>query len=811
MLVSFAVPKGPSLNPADKRLAVHVEDHPAEYADFEGVIPADNYGAGPSLVWDKGAWVNIEGEKHGLGHGKLLFDLHGHKLRGRWTLVKIKGTPKEWLLIKKPDAYAKASHREADELGAASVLSGLTIETLAKKDDLRQVVARELETAKVPKRAVRAKAVELMLAETAASPFDRDGWLFELKYDGFRLLAERREGKAFLRYRRGSDVTERFPELALAVASLPYDVVLDLEMVVLDAAGRPSFSRLQKRVQLTAKADVERAQIASPVVGFVFDLLSLEGHDLRGLPLTERKDWLRRVLPSIGPLRFADHVETTGAALFREARKLGLEGVMGKRMDAPYRAGRRGEWLKVRGELTGDFAVVGYTLPQGQRTGFGALDLAAWDGDELRCVGSVGTGFSDALLDELGTTLEKTRRVTPAFVGKPVPGRKHVWVEPTLVVEVAYHQRSTDGMLRHPKFLRLRDDKRVEDCEMPPSGPHDDWPPPDARESASDASTFVAPSPSRARTSKKATFATEDERRVVISNPKKVFWPADGFTKTDLVDYYRSISPWLLPYLAERPVVLTRYPDGIDGKSFFQKDAPVFVPEWLRRVRIWSEQTQRDIDYFVCDDVQALAYVANLATIPLHVWSSRQESLQTPDWSILDLDPKGAPFADVVKVALEVRRICDAIELPSFVKTSGSSGLHILFPMGRGTTYEASRGFAELLARVVVTRLPEISTIERVIAARGGRVYLDYLQNGHGKLLVSPFSVRPLPGAPVSMPLAWKEVGKKLTPTQFDIRNAVARMEKLGSDPNVGILETAIDLKAVLERLSAYLRASARR
>lgn len=777
VLVSFAIPKGPSPDPDEKRLAVHVEDHPIEYADFEGVIPADNYGAGPSIVWDRGAWVDIKDPKHGLEHGKLLFDLFGHKLRGRWTLVRLqKGNGKEWLLIKKPDAYAS---KEPSPYREESVLSGLTVETLGEAAKRRDEIRAELEKANVPKRPVDIRGLNLMLAETSERPFSKKGWIFELKYDGYRLLGARNGGVASLRYRRGNDVTSSFPELSRGLSALPYDVLLDGELVVLDERGHPSFQKLQQRVQLQRRADIERAMVTHPVTFFAFDLLALEGFDLRGLPLLARKAWLRRVLPPLGPIRIADHIEEDGELFFAEALKLGLEGMVGKRADSPYRGGRWADWLKVRGQRSGDFAVVGYTAPEGQRVGFGALDLAAWDGKHFRYAGSVGSGFSDVQLAQLAKKLEATRRKSRAFVGEPGPGKKHVWVEPTLVVEVGYFEWTNDGVLRQPKLLRVRDDKSPKDCiDVRPGIDPGAGPP---------------------------AVAEPVERRVVVSNPKKILWPKDGYTKSDLVDYYRAISPWLLPYLRERPVVLTRFPDGIEGKHFFQKDAPPFVPAWLRTVRVWSEQTARDIDYFVCDDEASVAYLANLATIPLHVWSSRIDSLQSPDWAILDLDPKGAPFRDVVKVAKKIRALCEAIELPSFVKTSGSSGLHVLVPMSRGCTYEESRGLAELLARVVVAALPGLATIERTVSERGGKVYLDYLQNGHGKLLVSPFSVRPLATAPVSMPLEWKEVNEKNHPTAFNIKNAVKRMEKLGNDPFVGVLEPAPDLPRVLRRLAEQL------
>lgn len=771
VLLSWAVPKGPSLDPDEKRLAVHVEDHPVEYAEFEGVIPADAYGGGPSIVWDRGTWVNVEGEKHGLAHGKLLFDLHGQKLKGRWTLVRTKSGAKDWLLIKKPDAFARKGEPGWPE---ASIYSGLDVHELPELEARRAALRAELAAAKVPRREVDPSRLELMLAERAEAPFSREGWLFELKYDGFRMIAARTARGPVLRLRGGSEASATFPELARAVAGLPCDAVLDAELVVNDERGHPSFGRLQERAHLSRRGDIDRAQVQRPATLYAFDLLALEGHDLRGLPLRERKAWLRRVLPPLGPLRYCDHVEERGAELYAEARKLGLEGVMGKRADAPWRSGRSRDWLKVRGECTGDFAVVGYTLPSGARVGMGALDLALWDGAQFRYAGSVGTGLSDRELAELRARLEPQRRKAPAFAGEGVPGKRHVWVEPTLAVEVAYFEWTQGGVLRQPRFVRLREDKPVKEC-VPPAPPAS---PPEA----------VAP--------------VEPERReVAVSNPGKVFWPEDGYTKADLVAYYRAVSPWLLPYLKDRPVVLTRYPDGIGGKSFFQKDAPKFAPDWLRRVRTYSEGSERELDHFVCDDEASLAYLANLGTIPLHVWASRVATLHKPDWSILDLDPKGAPFAEVVRVAKEIRRVSELIELPSFVKTSGSSGLHVLFPLGARCSWAEARGLAELIARVVVAALPEVATIERVVSARGGKVYLDYLQNGYGKLLAAPLCVRPLPHAPVSMPLHWREVTTRNHPQAFTLKNAVRRMEKLGADPFLGVLGPAPDLVAVLQRL----------
>jgi bifunctional non-homologous end joining protein LigD len=391
----------------------------------------------------------------------------------------------------------------------------------------------------------------------------------------------------------------------------------------------------------------------------------------------------------------------------------------------------------------------------------------------------VGAGFSDAVLAELAGRLAALRRPEPPCGGKLPRSARHLWCEPRLVCEVRYLELTEDGMLRQPLFVRLRDDKLPEDC---------------AREGAEPAASSPPPPPP----------PPPVEKKIAFTNLDKVFWPEDGYTKGDLVAYYRDVAPWLLPYLRDRPVVMTRYPDGIHGKSFFQKDAPGFAPGWLRTERIWSEHAAREIDYFVCEDAESLQYLANMGTIPLHVWASRVTDLARPDWCILDLDPKGAPLADVVRIARALRALCDEIELPSFVKTSGQAGLHVLVPLGGACTFEECKGLGELLARVVAGELPQIATVARAIPARGGRVYVDFLQNGHGKLLVAPLSVRPVAGAPVSMPLAWGEVTARLDPGRYTIRTALKKLEK-GGDPMRGVLEARPDLPAALALLAERL------
>jgi bifunctional non-homologous end joining protein LigD len=791
VLRSWAVPKGPSYDTAEKRLAVHVEDHPLEYGDFEGLIPAGNYGAGAVIVWDRGQWIPLGDPLEGLAQGKLLFELHGLKLRGRWTLVKIKKSENDWLLIKERDGYASSAGQGLPE---ESVLSGLTVEDLKAGRTPGASILADLERLGAPKKIVQGETVQVMLAETRDTAFTAPGWFFELKLDGYRVVGSR-NGAARLLSRNGNDLTSCFPEVTRALSALPFTrLVLDGEVVALDDAGRPSFQRLQQRARLSRELDIRNATVENPVTYFAFDLLGFDDYDLRSLPLSQRKAMLKKVLPPAGVIRFLDHFEDDGEVLYEQVQKLGLEGIVAKQAKCPYKAGRSEAWLKIRTRKTEDFVVVGFTPPKGARSGFGSLQVGLYIDGELTYTGRAGSGFTDAQLTHVRRQLEASRRADPPC-GGPIANQKGtVWVEPQLVCEVEFTEWTDEGLLRQPVFLRFRDDKRPEEC-VGKGGT-------EQRESGE----FSKASEPRDRPEEPAPRALEPgngaSRSIMFTNLGKTFWPEDGYTKGDLIEYYRAISPWMLPYLADRPVVLTRYPDGIAGKSFFQKDAPSFVPPWIRTQRMWSEQAERDIDYFVCDDEDSLLYLINMGTIPLHVWASRTEQIDRPDWCVLDLDPKDAPFSDVIRVAQTTHEICEQIGLPNLVKTSGSSGLHVLVPLGCQCRYEEARTLGELLARLITAELPDISTITRQVSRRGGKVYVDYLQIGAGRLIVAPFSARPLPGAPVSMPLRWSEVKPGLDIRSFTIRSAIARMQKLKSDPLVDVLHQEPDLAGALTRLA---------
>jgi bifunctional non-homologous end joining protein LigD len=801
VLASWAVPKGPSLDPQEKRLAVATEDHPIEYADFEGVIPEGNYGAGSMIVWDRGRVVHHLDPVQGRQDGKLLFELYGYKLRGLWTLVKTSRNEKGWLLIKKPDGWARSEGEEGSELPATSVLSGLTVHELARGAERAETLAAEAEELGAEPDRVAVGDVRLMLAQTAPEAFSRKGWFFELKYDGYRLLAARQEGVPKLVSRNGIDLTGTFPEIARAVAALPFDhVVMDGEVTVLDGAGQPQFSELQRRGKLTKTREIERAEVERPATLFVFDLLSLDGLDLRGLPLRRRKELLRRVVPEAGPVLYADHVEERGEELYRMVRARELEGLMAKNAESLYVGGRSPQWLKIRSGKTDEFVVVGYGRKGGAGAPVSSLHLAALDDSDpekprWKYVGRVGTGWTGHQRRELAAELEPLAR-RRSVAGKPTSGtprrdHENVWVDPRMVVEVRFTEWTGAGHLRHPVFVRVRDDKDPEECRLPHLRDGDGGEPMD--EGHDPPEPVDEPEPAEA------------EPRLRVSRREKVFFPESGLTKGDLLDYYEAVWPWLEPYLADRPLILDRYPDGITGKSFFQKHAPNPVPDWVRTEGVWSKDESTETRFVIADRVETLLYLVNLGSIPFHVTASRVSAMTTPDWASLDLDAKDAPFDNVVKVARSIRRLTKEIAWPAYVKTSGATGMHVLLPLGGQATHEQARQLAELLARVVTAELSDIASVARLPHQRKGKVYVDFLQNGYGKLLVAPYSVRPRPGAPVSMPLTWGQVTRKLSPDRFTLVTAPRMIEKRGKDPLAPVLTRRPDLAAILEELSGIV------
>jgi bifunctional non-homologous end joining protein LigD len=781
-LVSWAIPKGPSLDPKEKRFAARTEDHPMEYADFEGIIPKGNYGAGAMIVWDRGSWRPFDGESpaRGLEVGKLDVVFQGHKLAGRFALVRMKGEGgKSWLLLSHR-APADAGPGEIVEREPASVMSGLTVEELRDGVSRGAEVAERARAAGSPLGELPPGALEPMLSDTVERAFTREGWIFELKYDGARVIAcKRADGSARLVARSGRDVTEVYAEVARAVRHLPVSAcALDGEVVALDERGRASFERLQHRFR---GEPAPRAEVDYPVVFYAFDALAAEGYDLRGLPLVARKEILARFAPRNGFVRFADHVEGEGEALFEAARAHALEGIVAKRADSRYESGRRSAaWQKIKVPRRAPLAIVGFARGRGSRGPLGSLQLAWRVGGTLTYAGAAGSGLDVATTDFLRRALEAERRDAPACEGVPAL-RDVVWVEPKLVCEVRYTEVTSQGLLRQPVFERLLPDRTPADCVGPPELE------PEAP-AALDAADAV-PAPKRA------------EPKLELTRLDKVFWPVEGYTKGDLLRYYEEAWAFLEPYLRDRPLVLTRYPDGIEGKSFYQKNAPEFTPAWVTRENIDGT------DYFICNSARELLYVINSGAIPLHVWSSRRDALDRPDWLILDLDPKEAPFAHVVEIARAIHALLEELGAAHFVKTSGQDGLHVLLPLGRALDHEDCRRLAEVLARAVCAELPEIATITRPVAARGRKVYVDFLQNGRERLIAGPYSVRPRAGAPVSMPLEWKQVNARLAPSRFTIETALPRIRKHG-DPFLGVLGPGVDAVALLSALAERLQRS---
>ena len=805
VLCSWAVPKEPSMDPDDKRLAVKVENHPLEYVHFEAVIPDGNYGAGPMIAWDRGLFRPLIDPAQGMLDGEIKFELYGYKLRGAFTLVhtgkgkrgKQSGRGSDhWLLIKKRDAPAEAFLAAGVPLSNASVLSGLDIDALHARAPQHQAVVADLAKLGAPKQ--RVGDVEPMLCATAEAPFSSSEWVFELKYDGFRMLAYGGGGTAKLRYRSGLDPTDRYPELTSAVRALPIaDLVLDGEIVMLDAEGRPDFHALSFRGQLHRTSEIQRAAMAAPVTYIVFDLLGAAGYDLRGLPLLVRKALLQRILPTVGPLRYGDHIEGMGEALLAQVVARGLEGVVAKKATSPYRSTRSRDWLKLKSDPEADFAVCGYTPPKRSRAGIGALHLCVRVDERWVWAGKVGSGFDDKQLMALKAELDGKPTWKPSFP-RPEGSGDARWLEPELVVQVRYREWPVDSSLRFPVFERFRRDKRPTECTMP------------ARTTAE----LVVE-----KRDDSGPVPLVDPRELEIDSPirelrltrlHKVFWPDENITKGELVEYYKAIAPYALPYLKDRPTVLTRYPDGITGEMFYQKDMPDWIPPWLRTTTLWSEHSQREIHYVLIDDADGLQFVANLGSIPIHAWASRITSLEKPDYTIVDLDPKNAPREHVVPLALAIHALCEQVGLPNYVKTSGQTGLHVLIPLGGQCTFDQARMLAYLIGQLIEREHPTMATTHRNPAARGGRVYLDWGQNAHGQLLVAPYSVRPVPGAGVSMPLTWDEVVPGLDNRRFHLRNALARVEAWAGDPIAPILTERPDLAAALTALEEHARASVR-
>ncbi len=790
-LQSFAVPRGPSLKPLDKRLAVHTENHPLEYLDFEAVIPEGNYGAGSMIVWDTGRIVYLEGSaEEGLERGDLKFELSGFKLRGTFALVhtgKRKNTPEgsgsEWLLIKKTDAFSSDVDIVAQD--PRGVLSGLTGEENFRKPEVVQEIAALV--AGAPPGQLTAQGLTPMLCALEGATLSDPERLYELKLDGVRIVADKRGSQVALRYRNGRAATASYAEVARAVSLLPAeDAILDGEIVTFDPEGRPSFQRLAPRIHAQKPLDIEQARASVPVVYLVFDVLSLAGRDLTALPLLERKRILAALVRGRGLVRFVDHIESDGTALYELCRQQRLDGVVAKRKSSPYRVGprRTSDWVKIKCERDDDFVIVGYVTGQGARSSLGALCVGTYERGELMYRGRVGSGLSDATIRLLLEELQAREQTGyPGHGSVPAdPGtEKARWVKPELVVQVRYHGFTEEGRLRAPVFLGLRPDVDPQSCH------------------ASPAPSAAEPEPSAG--------ITLGSGRVIITNPDKVFWPESGYTKADLCSYYASIAPKMLPFLRGRPLVLVRHPDGIAGKSFYQWNVPEGTPSWMRRLDIsdTDEVDRSPKNVFLVDDEDGLIYLAQLGCIPLHVLACREQSLGTCDFLTIDFDLGDRSFVDAVRLGLTLKEVLDDVGLPGYPKTSGQRGLHVLVPLGAGIPFEAAKLLVELLGRIVTARHPQIATMERKVDKRGDRVYVDTGQTGTSRTIVAPYSVRAHPGATVSTPLAWEELHAGLDPSRFTIVSVPVRAAEI-DDPLQGFDEAKPDVPSALAALERWVK-----
>jgi bifunctional non-homologous end joining protein LigD len=702
-LASWAVPKGVPLEPGQRALAVHVEDHPLDYATFEGEIPKGNYGAGSVEIWDHGTYELVEEKRD----GGLTVRLHGERLDGTWTLIPahLDGKEQNWLLMRKRDETARPAAR---------------------------------------------RTYKPMLATLAETLPPGDDWVYEVKWDGYRALGYVRAGEAKLVSRRGNDLNGRFPAIAKALekAVRSPECVVDGEVCALDENGRPSFSAMQQ-----GKPD-------TPLVYEIFDVLEIDGVPVVDLPYLERRERLQKLLDKrVRNVQISDYFED-GKSLYDVASEQGLEGVMAKKPGSRYAEGRRThDWLKIKTHGEQEFVIVGYTKGEGRRADrFGSLVLATYEGGTLTWVGNVGTGFAEKTLGDLLKKLEplKTSASPLSTVPKMPKVRKTdvVWVEPKLVAEVKFTEWTHDGHLRAPVFLGLRDDKAPRDVH------------------------------------KEEPIAT----RVKLSNLDKVFFADEGITKGDLLEYYRAVAPVLVPHLRERPFTMRRYPDGANGKAFFQKDAPSHMPDWIARFRVQvstreSPRRRRWIEAPVVNDEDSLLWMVNMGCIDMNTWYSRVDKPDRPDFVLFDLDPSpDVGFKETVQVALIVKQALDGLGLVSFPKTSSADGMHVLVPVERRYAFDDTREFAEIVGAAIARVHRGLATTEWAKSKRRG-VLIDSNQNGEGKTIASVYSVRPRPGAPVSTPLRWEEVNEDLDPAAFTMDVVLERIQKHG-DLFEGVLKT---------------------
>jgi bifunctional non-homologous end joining protein LigD len=774
VLKSWAVPKGPSLRAGEKRLAVEVEDHPLSYATFEGDIPQGQYGAGHVDIFDHGRWSAHGEPLPALAKGRLDFTLHGQRLRGDWTLVRTRreGKQQQWLLFKRSDAQARDA--ESDDLLGEKAKPAAP--PAAPRSRAAAKTPRARGAGKSPSKKWRAAAQSLpgararplaagfapQLCAQAETPPAGERWLHESKWDGYRLLADLDGGRVVLRSRNDLDWTGELPEIAAAIQALPVaGARLDGEMIAVDAGGRSDFSALQ---EARKSGDTARLRYV------LFDLPALEGVDLTKVPLLERKRLLEKLLktsrdPALG---FSSHVVGDGATVFEQARRHGLEGIVSKRVDAPYVQGRASTWIKVKHANTDEFAVVGYTTPKGSRTGFGSLLLARPEAGVLRYVGRVGSGFDDPVLKKLAARMGELRHRSPTVaLPSHVPFRSASvhWIEPRLVVEVEFRGWAKEGLLRQASFLRLREDKSVEDLDMKKNAAK--------VRAAPRKSSAAAAAPKKART----------VGPVEVTHPERVVYPDAGITKQQVAEYYRAIAGRILPELIGRPLSILRCPDGAGATCFFQKHHTDALGAQVRYARLREKAGGSD-RYLYIDDEAGLLELVQMNTIEFHPWGAYADAPDRPDRMIFDLDP--APdiaWPALIEAARDVRAKLREAGLESFVRLTGGKGVHVVAPIRRGPDWAEVKAFCEAFADAMVASSPLTYVATASKAKRKGRIFIDWLRNARGATSVASWSLRARPGAPVAMPLRWEDLSSASSSSMYDLASALRRAARLRRDP----------------------------
>lgn len=911
VLKSWAVPKGPSLNPADKRLAMMVEDHPYDYRTFEGVIPEGNYGGGTVIVWDEGYYEPMDQEGlskkekeklllRQLKEGNLKIVLHGKKIRGAFALFLMKGRgERSWILMKKEDEFATdqdvlqmdLSVKSGKSMFAVAEEGGTTLnhpelhkksgrkkltkeppiqllETAPKKAGRKKsskattarkttagkkAIPKEKSSSAAPKKAGRKKKlqkveniigdvlsltsksekpeqIQPMLASLTDEPFDGKDWIFEIKWDGYRALGYS-GGNAALVSRNLNSFTEKYSPVTEALKAWEMEAVVDGEIVAVDEKGLAVFQSLQNWQNTPVHLQY-----------CIFDLLWLEGYDLTALPLTERKRILKEVLPPDDPvLKYSDHVEVSGISFFNAALAQGLEGIMAKRADSRYVLNTRTDnWLKVKVNQRQEVVIAGFTEPRNTRKYFGSLLLGLYEGDKLVYVGHTGSGFNAESLEFIYRKLQPLVTTECPFEKCPKGNMPVTWVKPRLVCEIKFTEWTKDRIARHPIFMGLRVDKKPKEAQFEKSlnmsGLKQKEPVAKTKGKAKARKMVTAgkkAAPAKKTASKKKALKSkpvnppvkktgktktidlsagnDQELRIngnllQVTNLNKLYWKKEGFSKGDMLNYYLSIAPWMMPYMKDRPQSLNRHPNGISGPNFYQKDMKGKAPEWAQTHIDFSESTSKDVEYLVCSNEATLIYMANLGCIEMHPWHSRSGSWQKPDWCLIDLDPDDPnTYEQVMDVARLVKNVLDDIGADAYCKTSGSTGMHIYIPLGARYSYEQSKQLAELVVNLVHQEMPDITSIERSPSKRKGKIYLDYLQNRETQTAAAPYSLRPKPGMPVSTPLDWTELKKGLLPQTWNALNIFDRLKSVG-DLFQPVLGKGIQLEKVLSTLASRIK-----